>query len=230
MNHHEAMKRHDCIISTNLGYRYTLGANTTTILDGVSFTIKTGEFVALAGPSGSGKTTLLTLLGGLKSLQSGGLSVLGQDLTRPDLSTLMQVRSSIGFIFQSPHLMEFLTAAQNVQITVDHEKNTTLRDRQHRCRQLLAEVGLEGKESFYPSMLSGGQKQRVAFARALAIRPRLLLADEPTASLDRATAHAMIRIMRDLALKRRLTVLLATHDHMVMDMADRLITIGPAPG
>lgn len=214
-----------CIQAVNIGYTYSYGKESTTVLRDVCFSVHEGEFLALAGPSGSGKTTLLTLMGGLKSMQTGKLTVLGHDLAGLDAKSLVQLRSAIGFIFQAPHLMEFLTATQNVQISLDRAAQEPFRDRQRRCRQLLADVGLEGKEAHYPSMLSGGQKQRVALARALAFGPRLLLADEPTASLDRSTANEMIKIIKRQALKRGLTVVLATHDQLVMDMADRVIKL-----
>ena len=215
-----------CIINaTDIMYSYYQGGDTIKIFKNVSFSVLHGEFVAVVGPSGSGKTTLLTIIGGLKSMQGGALDVLDYDLSRIDSQDLYLLRSSISFIFQAPHLMEFLTATQNVQMSIEREGKGTFGSRERICKNLINEVGLEGKGSNYPSMLSGGQKQRVSLARALARSPQLILADEPTASLDRVTATEMIQLIKNLAIQRGLTVLITTHDPFIMDMADRVLSI-----
>lgn len=223
MNSNNSSKR--IIHSKDIEYSYHQGNDKTDIFKNVSFTISHGEFVAVVGPSGSGKTTLLTIIGGLKSMQGGQLEVLGKDLSRANLEELNSLRSSISFIFQAPHLMEFLTATQNVQMSIEREGKGTFSSRERICKNLINEVGLEGKGKNYPSMLSRGQKQRVSLARALARSPKLILADEPTASLDRNTASEMIQLIKNLANQRDLTVLMTTHDPFIMDMADRVLSI-----
>lgn len=220
------MSSHDySVVAKGVTYAYQAAGWRTDILRDVEFQIKQGEFVSLVGPSGCGKTTLMTLVGGLKSLQAGSLKVLGHELHGCSERTLMTIRSKIGVIFQAHHLMEFLTASQNVQIAMEAHPNLPFRDRIRRSHELLSLVGLQGKENFFPSKLSGGQKQRVACARAIACEPQLILADEPTASLDRQTGQDLIMAMKKIAHDRNISMLMATHDSRVMDLADRLIHI-----
>ena len=213
------------ILASGLNYSYQSGVCRTDILKDISLHVNPAEFVSLVGPSGCGKTTLMTLVGGLKSPQSGSLKVLGHELNGCTDRELRVVRSKIGIIFQAHHLMEFLTAAQNVQIAMEASPQISFRERVRRSRVLLQLVGLEGKESYFPSMLSGGQKQRVACARAMASEPLLILADEPTASLDRHTGQELILAMKEIAHKQGISMLMATHDSRVMDLADRIIQI-----
>jgi putative ABC transport system ATP-binding protein len=213
------------VVANGVTHVYKSGAWRSEILKDINFNVKQGEFVSLAGPSGCGKTTLMTLVGGLKPLQTGSLKVLGCELNGCSERTLLTVRSKIGVIFQHHHLMEFLTAAQNVQIAMESSPTLPLRDRVRRSRDFLRLVGLEGKENSYPSKLSGGQKHRVACARAIACDPLLILADEPTASLDRHTGKDLILALKSIAHERGISMLMATHDSRVMDLADRLIQI-----
>lgn len=213
------------VVAEGVCHSYDSGNCQSDILSDISLQISYGEFVSLVGPSGCGKTTLMTLIGGLKSLQSGSLKVLGHELNGCKDRELRAVRSKIGVIFQAHHLMEFLTASQNIQIAMEATPQIPFRERTRRSRDLLRLVGLEGKENSYPSMMSGGQKQRVACARAMASEPLLILADEPTASLDRHTGQDLILAMKDIALRRGMSMLMATHDTRVMDLADRIIRI-----
>lgn len=206
-------------------YSFSALGSDSAVLHNVSLTIAPGEFVALSGPSGCGKTTLLTLIGGLRSLQSGLLTVLGHELGSCSARQLLALRQQIGMVFQSHHLMDFLTVSQNVQVAMDVKPSVTVRHRRERADLILAELGLRDKLDCFPSMLSGGQKQRVAVARALVNRPSLILADEPTASLDRRNGREIIRLMRDRARLDGVSVLLATHDPRILDMADRVIEI-----
>ncbi|QPN62074.1 ABC transporter ATP-binding protein [Synechococcus sp. CBW1004] len=213
------------IIANDLSHVYQAGDLATSVLKNVCFSVAAGEFVSLVGPSGCGKTTLLTLIGGLKPTQSGSLRVLGRELRGCSNQELLRLRSEIGIVFQAHHLMPFLTALQNVQVAMEVTLRHTHKERSRRATELLADLGLESKIHSYPSMLSGGQKQRVAFARAMACEPKLILADEPTASLDRATGRDVVLTMQSRAREHGIAVLMATHDPRVIDMADRVIKI-----
>ncbi len=177
----------------------------------------------MSGPSGSGKTTLLTLIGALRATQSGRLSVLGQQLRDASTHELVQVRRYIGYIFQAHNLLYSLTARQNVQISLDLHTDIDPKVAYQRSVDMLAEVGLADWADYYPQELSGGQKQRVAIARALVSYPKIVLADEPTASLDKQSGREVVELMQQLAKQQGCTILMVTHDNRVLDVADRLI-------
>lgn len=193
------------------------------VLSDVSLAIYPGEVVILMGPSGSGKTTLLTLIGGLRSLQDGQLSVLGKEFQGAKKRQLRQVRSQIGFIFQDHHLLKCLTAQQNVMMSLKLHKQLSLQERRQRAIATLDSVGLGDRVDYLPDRLSGGQKQRVAIARALVAQPQLVLADEPTAALDSQTGRDVVTIMQKLAKEQDCAVLLVTHDNRILDIADRIV-------
>ncbi|MCP9792835.1 ABC transporter ATP-binding protein [Vulcanococcus limneticus] len=209
----------------NISHCYGDGEGKLHVLHDISFDLYRGEFISLSGPSGCGKTTLLTLLGGLRSLQHGDLKVLDQDLKHCNAKSLTALRSKIGIVFQTHYLMEFLTALQNVQVATEARIHEDWDKRQQRAIDLLAAVGLEHKLDCFPSMLSGGQKQRVAFARALACNPELILADEPTASLDRKTGLEIIKTLKRVAKEKNIAVVMATHDTRILALTDRIIGI-----
>ena len=177
----------------------------------------------LTGPSGCGKTTLLTLIGALRTVQQGEVSVLGESLHGAGRRRRQQVRRRIGMIFQGHNLLRCLTAEQNVQMGADLLPDLSYRARRDEARQWLRAVGLEDHMSKVPHYLSGGQKQRVAIARALAANPRLLLADEPTAALDSRTGREVVELLRRLAREQSCAVLMVTHDPRIVDVADRLL-------
>jgi putative ABC transport system ATP-binding protein len=190
-------------------------------LQDVSLVIEPTEFVALVGPSGCGKSTLLNLIGLLDRPESGSIRVGGDVLERhPDPCEYRA--STVGFVFQFHNLVPTLNAVENVQIPMIHR--THRREREARARALLAEVGLAERETHMPSQLSGGERQRVAIARALANRPRLLLADEPTGSLDTATGEEVMRIFRELNEAGR-TLVIVTHEPVVAAQARRQIRL-----
>jgi len=192
-------------------------------LSDVSITLGAGEFVALAGPSGSGKTTLLNLAGGLDRPDSGRVRVAGHDLAGLSAEALARLRlEHVAFIFQSYNLVPVLTAEENAEIIL-LLRGVPRRERRERVRHLLAQVGLSGLEHRRPSQLSGGQQQRVAVARAIVAEPTVVLADEPTANLDTATANALLDVMEDLHHQLRTTFLFSTHDPRIMERAHRLI-------
>lgn len=193
------------------------------ILFEVSTEIKAGEIVIMTGPSGSGKTTLLTLIGALRSAQTGSLKVLGQELQGAPTDLLVQVRRQIGYIFQAHNLLHSLTACQNVQMSLEVHPQISQRQSRQRAVAILQSVGLGEWINVYPHELSGGQKQRVAIARALVSQPKIVLADEPTAALDKKSGHDVVALMQQLAKQQGCSVLIVTHDHRILDVADRLI-------
>ena len=212
------------IRTENLCHSYGQGDLRTEILHNLNFEVYSGEITLLVGPSGSGKSTLLTLLGALRSVEEGSIQVLGQELKGASEEVLMQTRRRIGFIFQSHNLVSSLTVMQNVQILLQlTEADPELR-REKAC-DLLEAVGLSHRLHHYPDELSGGQRQRVAIARALAPEPELILADEPTASLDSRSGQDVVELLGHLSRKRGSAVLLVTHDLRLLKDADRIWAI-----
>jgi putative ABC transport system ATP-binding protein len=193
------------------------------ILFEVTTTIQPGEVVIMTGPSGSGKTTLLTLIGALRSTQEGSMKVLGEELRSASKNTLVELRRDIGYIFQAHNLLYSLTARQNVMMSLELHPEIPKTKAREMADEMLASVGLADWVNYYPSELSGGQKQRVAIARALVSGPKLVLADEPTAALDKKSGRDVVEIMNDLAKKRGSAILLVTHDNRILDIADRII-------
>lgn len=212
----------DIISIQNLNHTYGKGSLAKPVLIDLNLTIGSGEIVILTGPSGSGKTTLLTLIGALRSAQSGSLRILGTELLGARKRQLIQTRSNIGFIFQAHNLLDCLTAWENVTMPLKL-KPLSPRDRHRQAVAMLTAVGLGDRAKDYPATLSGGQKQRVAIARALVSQPRLVLADEPTAALDKQTGRDVVEQMQRLARDQGCTILLVTHDNRILDIADRLI-------
>ncbi len=206
-----------------LNFAYDEGGRPNQVLFDLDLEIHPGEVVLLTGPSGCGKTTLLTLIGGLRTVESGELNVLGHDLHACAAADLVQVRRSIGFIFQLHNLLEFLTARQNVQMALQLHPELTAKMMEERAAQMLEHVGLGRWRDAYPAHLSGGQKQRVSIARALASHPRLVLADEPTSALDSQTGREVVEILMRLAREEGCTILMVTHDVRIADVADRVI-------
>ena len=185
--------------------------------------ISTGEIVIMTGPSGAGKTTLLTLIGGLRSAQSGSLQVVGHEICGATENELVQARRHNGYIFQAHNLHGSLTALENVQMGLEVHGVWTKAERHRRAREMLERVGLGDRADYYPADLSGGQKQRLATARALVSRPKIVLADEPTAALDKKSGRDVVDIMHDLAKQQGCTILLVTHDNRILDIADRIV-------
>ncbi len=202
---------------------YGSGDNSRQVLQGVDLRIEPGEVVLLTGPSGCGKTTLLTLVGALRQVQEGSVRVLGHELRGSGRGERQRLRRGIGMIFQGHNLLRCLTAEQNVQMGADLLPGLSYRARRAMAREWLRSVGLHDHLNQLPHDLSGGQKQRVAIARALAARPRLLLADEPTAALDSRTGREVVELLRGLARDQGCAVLMVTHDPRILDVADRLV-------
>jgi len=194
-------------------------------LRGVTLSVADGEFMALAGPSGSGKTTLLNLIGALDAPTTGTVRVAGRDLSglsRRELADLR--RDRIGFIFQSYNLVPVLTAKENAEYVLQLQ-GVGPRDRTDRVADLFTRLGIGELLDSWPSKMSGGQQQRVAVARAIAPMPAVVLADEPTANLDQAAGRSLVALMRTLNQERGITFVFSTHDPMVLEQADRVVTL-----
>ncbi len=204
---------------------YHQGDQRVEALRGLTMAVESGEFTAISGPSGSGKTTALNLIGALDTPTSGTVRLEGADLgtlSRQELSHLR--RDRIGFVFQAYNLLPILSAYENAEIVMAVQ-GVAEDERRPRVMELLARVGLEGMEDRRPSELSGGQQQRVAIARAIAAGPAVVLADEPTANVDSATADALLEMMETLNRERQVTFLFSTHDPRVMARARRLVRL-----
>ena len=204
---------------------YRTGPIEVPALRGVSLSIAAGEFAATAGPSGSGKTTLLNIIGGLDRADAGEIWVAGQNLQTLSAGELAHLRlQRIGFVFQTYNLLPVLTALENAEFTLLLQ-GMPVRQRREKVEKLFSEIGLAGLEDRRPAELSGGQQQRVAVARAMVTEPALILADEPTANLDSASAIALLDVMEQLNRTTGTTFLFSTHDPMVMERAHRLIRL-----
>ncbi|MBC8000374.1 MAG: DevA family ABC transporter ATP-binding protein [Leptolyngbya sp.] len=189
----------------------------------INLDIRVGEIIIMTGPSGSGKTTLLTLMGGLRSAQEGSLKILGRELNGATKQQLTELRRNIGYIFQAHNLMTFLTAKQNVRMALELHDQYLDQDMDGMSTEILETVGLGQRVDYYTDSLSGGQKQRVAIARALISRPKIILADEPTAALDKKSGRDVVELMQKLAAEQGCTILLVTHDNRILDIADRIV-------
>ncbi|MEO0457416.1 MAG: ATP-binding cassette domain-containing protein [Cyanobacteria bacterium P01_A01_bin.114] len=207
----------------NLNFSFGAGDLCKQVLFDISLDLPQGQIVILTGPSGSGKTTLLTLIGALRTLQEGSLQVLGQELVGLGNSALVAVRRNIGFIFQAHNLFESLTANQNVEMAV--ELTGRFATKREQSVDILTQLGLADRVDYKPKSLSGGQKQRVAIARALVNHPKLVLADEPTAALDKKSGRDVVNLLHQLSREESCTVLMVTHDNRILDVADRIINL-----
>lgn len=204
---------------------YSNTAVQVTAVDHVDLTIEKGEFTAIVGPSGSGKTTLLNMIGGLDQPTSGDIRVDGVDITKLKARELVDYRlNNIGFVFQSYNLIPVLTAGENVSFILEMQgvPKATI---ESRTREILTEVGLGDRINSRPNQLSGGQQQRVAVARAMASKPKFIIADEPTANLDSKATSKLLDMMEELNRKENITFLFSTHDPRVMNKAHRIIVL-----
>jgi putative ABC transport system ATP-binding protein len=211
------------VIARSLNYAFGKGQLRKQVLHDIDLEIHAGEIVFMNGPSGSGKTTLLTLLGALRSIQEGRLRVLGHELTRCSEKQLVKVRTQIGYIFQGHNLLRALNARQNVEMALELTHPRARQAVCERAESVLNSVGLASQLHSYPHGMSGGQKQRVAIARAIVNQPQLLLADEPTASLDSKSGRNIVLLLQQLARVQGCAILVVTHDHRIMDIADRTL-------
>ncbi|WP_072621090.1 DevA family ABC transporter ATP-binding protein [Spirulina major] len=211
------------IAIAHLSHYFGTGDLRKQVLYDIHLTIQAGEIVIMTGPSGSGKTTLLTLMGALRSVQGGSLKFLGTELCGATNRQQVDVRRHIGYIFQAHNLHGSLTALQNVRMGLELHPQYSIAEMHDRAAHALDTVGLGDRITYYPANLSGGQRQRVAIARALVSQPKLLLADEPTAALDRQSGRDVVTLMQRLAKEQGCTILLVTHDNRILDVADRIV-------
>ncbi|MEM9264221.1 MAG: ATP-binding cassette domain-containing protein [Cyanobacteria bacterium P01_F01_bin.13] len=207
----------------HLNYSFGFGDLSKQVLFDISLELPKGQIVILTGPSGSGKTTLLTLIGALRHLQEGSVCILSKELVGMSEGALVNVRRNIGFIFQAHNLFESLTASQNVEMAV--ELTGAFASKRDQAVAMLSALGLADRIDYKPHSLSGGQKQRVAIARALVNHPKLILADEPTAALDKKSGRDVVNYLHTLSREEDCTVLMVTHDNRILDVADRIINL-----
>jgi putative ABC transport system ATP-binding protein len=206
----------------DLNYYYGEGEARNQVLFGNSIDISAGQLVVMTGPSGAGKTTLLTLIGALRSVHEGRIDVLGRDLSRLGGGDLVDVRRDIGFIFQMHNLFDALSAYENVKMAAQLGDSTP-GEMRRRCTGILERLGLGHRIEHKPRFLSGGERQRVAIGRALVNQPRLILADEPTAALDKDSTMNVINLLKQATIEYGAAVMMVTHDHRIIDSADRLV-------
>lgn len=209
--------------TTDLKHTYQDASNTKQVLHGINLKIHAGANVFLTGFSGSGKTTLISLIGCLRSVQEGSIKLLGQELNGASEDKLRQMRLKIGYVFQHFNLLDFMTIRQNVQQSLELQPDYDPKDAIRRADEMLDQVGLGDRVNDYPRALSGGQKQRVAIARALVHKPKLVLADEPTAALDSATGREVVEIFQRITKQQGCAVLVVTHNMRVLDTADEIL-------
>ena len=207
----------------NLNHYFGSGMLRKQVLFDINLDIQPGEIVIMTGPSGSGKTSLLTLMGGLRSAQEGSLKILGQEICGANKQHLTKLRRQICYIFQAHNLMTFLTTQENVRMSLELHDEYLNHNINNKAIAMLESVGLGDRISYYPENLSGGQKQRVAIARALVSQPQIVLADEPTAALDKKSGRDVVELMQKLTKEQGCTILLVTHDNRILDIADRII-------
>jgi putative ABC transport system ATP-binding protein len=213
------------IVTENLTKDYRDDAIVVPAVRGVDLTIEAGEFTAIVGPSGSGKTTLLNLISGLDFPTDGKIWLRNRLISKMSGNELSDFRRDhVGFVFQAYNLIPVLTVRENIEYVLLLQ-GVPEKERMARVREILREIGMEGFENRFPPRISGGQQQRVAIARAMVSRPELILADEPTANLDSETGSELLDMMRELNRKTGMTFLFSTHDRMVMERADRVVTL-----
>lgn len=213
------------IVAQGVNHTFGVGETSTQVLFDNHLTIDPGEIVIMTGPSGSGKTTLLTLIGAIRQVQEGSLAVLGRELLGMSAAEQVRLRQGIGFIFQQHNLFSSLSALENTRMALELS-GLSARAMDERAARILERLGLAERLEYKPPKLSGGQRQRVAIARALVNRPRLVLADEPTAALDAASGETVMQLFRELASgPERTTILVVTHDKRLIDSASRIVNM-----
>ena len=204
----------------NVGKVYDMGQVQIKALQDASFSVEKGELVVIVGPSGAGKTTLLNILGGMDTLTEGRILLEGEDISAFSQKQLTAYRRhDIGFVFQFYNLVQNLTALENVELARQICKNPL------DGREVLSLVGLENRQNNFPSQLSGGEQQRVAIARAVAKNPKLLLCDEPTGALDYVTGKQVLKVLQDMSVQRKMTVVMITHNAALADMGQKIIRV-----
>ncbi len=216
--------KNNVVISiSGLRHQYAEGDGVKEVLHGIDLDFYKGEIAIIMGPSGSGKSTLLKLIGAQLTIQDGDIIIDGDHLSGADQARLREIRRKIGFIFQSHHLLDSITVVQNVQLPLAFDKTQNSETSKRLALEALDTVGISSHAEKKPAHLSGGQKQRVAIARALIRKPAIVLADEPTASLDEKTGREVVELIKKMSKELGVTVVLVTHDNRILDIADRII-------
>ena len=209
----------------NVRHSYKEGDGVKEVLHGINLDFYPGEIVIIMGPSGSGKSTLLKLIGAQLTIQEGDITIDGENLQGATPKKLMCLRRNLGFIFQSHHLLDSISVLQNVQLPLAFAEDATAESSRIEALEVLKTVGIADQSAKRPSQLSGGQRQRVAIARALIRKPGIVLADEPTASLDQKSGREIVEIIKKMAKELGVTVVLVTHDNRILDIADRIVSL-----
>jgi putative ABC transport system ATP-binding protein len=210
--------------ASHVSYDFGAGESRNRVLHDNCLAVEPGQLVIMTGPSGSGKTTLLTLVGALRSVQDGSIRLLGQELSGLTAQELVEMRRHIGFIFQLHNLFDSLTAFENVKMAM-RLGGVPARAMRGRGTAILERLGLGHRIDYKPRALSGGQRQRVAIARALVNRPKIVLADEPTAALDKESSHNVVEFLKELAHEDKSSILMVTHDNRILEAADRIVNM-----
>ncbi|MCL2474642.1 MAG: ABC transporter ATP-binding protein [Chloroflexi bacterium] len=219
------MQDQDFIIVNDVKRYYKIGDEIVHALDGVSLKIPSGQFVALLGPSGSGKSTLLNMIGGLDTPNEGHITISGQDLSEASDKVLSSYRnSSVGFVFQAFNLLPSYTAQENVAVPLIFSRMGK-KERLERAKDALEAVHMPHRMTHRPNELSGGERQRVSIARALVVNPKIIIADEPTGSLDTKTGNHIMDLLQELNEKKHITLVIATHDLSVAQRVQRIIRL-----
>jgi putative ABC transport system ATP-binding protein len=213
------------VVVEGLSYSHRQGKHERAVLQDINVSFQPGAITVLTGPSGAGKSTLITIIGGLRKALEGSVRVLGMELVGASERQRVATRRQIGFIFQQHNLSASLSVRQNILMGLQLGAPLSRREKQSRIESIADTLGLDGQLDKYPGQLSGGQQQRAGIARALVNKPRLILADEPTASLDRVSGESVMGLLHDLAVESGATILLVTHDKRVLDKADALVTL-----
>lgn len=213
------------ITTRGLDHYFGMGDARKQAIFDINLDIVRGSLTILMGPSGSGKTTLLTLIGCLREVKDGQVQVLGHDLNGASEAVLVGLRRQLGFIFQAHNLHESLTATQNVTMGLQVHGRGNAEKQRKAAHYVLDLLGLADRRDYLPGNLSGGQKQRVAVARALVSNPEIILADEPTAALDKDSGHTVVEMLKSLGKARGTTTVMVTHDPRILELADRIITL-----
>jgi putative ABC transport system ATP-binding protein len=208
----------------NVNHFFGEGDSRNQVLFDINVEIQAGQLVIMTGPSGSGKTTLLTLIGALRSVQSGRIEILGHNLSSLQGNDLVAVRRNIGFIFQMHNLFDSLSAFENVKMAMQLS-GCSPSEMRRRGIEILERLGLGRRIDHKPKELSGGQRQRIAVARAIVNQPKLILADEPTAALDKESSQIVVNLLKELTARERCTVMMVTHDNRILELADRIVNM-----
>jgi putative ABC transport system ATP-binding protein len=218
------LETHPVVLVDKVNHHYGEGESRNQVLFNNCLDIGAGQLVIMTGPSGSGKTSLLSLIGGLRSVQDGNIQILDRKLTGLSRQELVNVRRNVGFIFQAHNLFDSLTAYENVKMAMQLGDCPPDAMRE-RGTKILERLGLGHRVDYKPRALSGGQRQRVAVARALVNHPKLILADEPTASLDKESSSTVVTLLKELTTNEGCTVIMVTHDNRILELADRIVNM-----